>query len=163
MFIRITAATALVSLVAFPVFAQQTVSDADAQQAAAQVSQESSAAYNAAKPADVTALFSPGGVYLTPAGTMLTDHQEMTAALAGRQKAGWTKEEIQVVDARPEGNDIWAVVKYEIQGTGANAGKQISGCAVQLLTRDGANWRLKVLAANLKPVQDITGMTHTAQ
>jgi hypothetical protein len=89
---------------------------------------------------------------------MLTDHQEITTALTGRQKAGWTKETIQVIDAHPEGSDVLAVVNYEIQGTGANAGKQIGGYAVQLLTRDGANWRFKVLAANLKPEQDVTGM-----
>jgi hypothetical protein len=101
---------------------------------------------------------------LTPAGTMLTDHQKMTAALAGCQKAGRTKEEIQVVDAHPEGNDVLAVVKYEIQGAGANAGKEIGGYAAILLTREGANWRYKVLAANLKPApKDITGMTRAAQ
>ncbi|HTJ88925.1 MAG TPA: nuclear transport factor 2 family protein [Acidocella sp.] len=159
MFIRIAAATALVSLVALPAFAQQTVSEADAQQAAAQISQAFSDAYNAAKPADIAALFTSNGVYLTPGGTMLTDHQEMTKALTGRQKAGWTKERIEVIDAHPEGNDVLAVVKYEIQGTGASAGKEIGGYAALLLTREGANWRYKMLAANLKPVpKDITGM-----
>src|SRR5664279_4811400 len=70
--------------------------------------------YNAAKPADIAALFVSNGVYLTPGGTMLSDHQEMTAALAGRIKAGWTKETIKVIEAHPEGNDVWAIVSYEI-------------------------------------------------
>jgi hypothetical protein len=157
MFIRI-AATALVSLVTLPALAQQAVSEADAKQVAAQVSQAFADAYNAAKPADIAALFTSTGVYLTPGGTMLTDHQEMTVALAGRQKAGWTKETINVIEAHPVGSDVWAIVGYEIQGTGANSGKQIGGYAMQLLTRDGANWRFKVLAGNIKPVQDITGM-----
>jgi ketosteroid isomerase-like protein len=136
MFVRI-AATALLSLVTIPALAQQPVSEADAKQAATQASQAFADAYNAAKPTDVAALFTSNCVYLTPGGTMLTDHQEMTAALTGRQKAGWTKETIEVIDAHPEGSDVLAIVNYEIQGTGANAGKQIGGYAVQLLTRDG--------------------------
>jgi hypothetical protein len=157
MFIRI-AATALVSLVALPAVAQQAASEADAKQAAAQVSQAFADAYNAAKPADIAALFTSNGVYLTPGGTMLTDHQEITTALAGRQKAGWTKETINVLEAHPEGSDVWAIVDYEIQGSGANTGKKIGGYAAQLLTREGANWHFKVLAGNLKPLQDVTGM-----
>jgi Domain of unknown function (DUF4440) len=157
MFMRIAAA-ALASLVTLPALAQQAVSEADAKLAAAQVSQAFADAYNAAKPADIAALFTSSGVYLTPGGTMLTDHQEMATALAGRQKAGWTKETIKVIEAHPEGSDVWAIVEYEIQGSGANAGKQIGGYAAQLLTHEGANWRFKVLAGNLKPVQDVTGM-----
>lgn len=157
MFAKIATA-ALMSFAALPVMAQQAISEADAKQAATQVSQAFADAYNAARPADIAALFLPNGVYLTPGGTKLTDHQEMTAALAGRIKAGWTKETIKVLEAHPEGNDVWAIVSYEIQGTGAIAGKQIGGYAAQLLTHDGSNWRLKMLAGNLKPVQDVTGM-----
>jgi ketosteroid isomerase-like protein len=157
MLIRI-AATALVSLLAFPALAQQTASEADAKQAATQVSQAFVDAYNAAKPADIAALFTSNGVFLTPGGTMLTDHQAITAALAGRQKAGWTKETINVLQAHPVGSDVLSIVSYEIQGSGANSGKQISGYAAQLLTRDGESWRFKLIAGNLKPVQDVTGM-----
>jgi hypothetical protein len=152
------AAAALMGFVTLPAIAQQAISEKDARQAATQVSQAFADAYNAAKPADIAALFVSNGVYLTPVGTMLSDHQEMTAALAGRIKAGWTKETIKVIEAHPEGSDVWAIVSYEIQGTGANAGKQIDGYAAQLLTHDGSNWRLKMLAGNLKPVQDVTGM-----
>lgn len=62
------------------------------------------------------------------------------------------------MNAQAEGNDVLAILDYQIQGTGLAAGRQISGYGAQLLTRDGSNWRIKVLAANLKPEQDITGM-----
>jgi ketosteroid isomerase-like protein len=167
MLIRIISA-AVLGLAALPALAQPTVSEiaaaeANAQQAAAGISQEFASAYNAAKPADIAALFTADGVYLTPAGTMLTDHQAIAAALVRRQQSGWTQEAITVLAAHPEGSDVWAVVHYEIKGTGAQAGKQIGGYALQLLTSEGGSWRLKVLAANLKPGHDVTGMTATAQ
>jgi ketosteroid isomerase-like protein len=143
--------------VAGPVLAQ-TVSPSDAKQAATQIAQTFAAAYNANKPADIAALFASGGVYLTPGGTVLTDQADITTALSARIKTGWTKETIHVMNAQAEGNDVLAILDYQIQGTGLAAGRQISGYGAQLLTRDGSNWRIKVLAANLKPEQDITGM-----
>ncbi len=161
MLIRIAAAT-LLSLVALPVLAQSTISQADAQQAATQIGQEFAAAYNAGKPADIAALFTPDGIFLTPAGTMLTDHQAMTAALGRRQKAGWTQETVNVLAAHPEGSYVLSITHYEIQGTGAQAGKKIGGYSASLLTDEGGSWRIKVLAANLTPQHDVTGMTTTA-
>ena len=167
MLIRIITAVVL-GLAALPALAQPTVSEianaeASAQQAAAGISQDFATAYNAAKPADIAALFTADGVYLTPAGTMLTDHQAIISALAGRQQAGWTQETITVLAAHPEGSDVWAVVRYEIKGNGAQAGKKIGGYAAALLTYEGGSWRLKLLAANLKSGHDVTGMTATAQ
>ena len=156
MIMRLMAACALACLIATPALAQ--TGDSDAKKTAAQVSKAFADAYNAGKPADIAAMFAQGGVYLTPGGTMLTDHQEMTAALAGRQKAGWTDETINVIEAHPEGDDVWAVVDYTIKGTGASSGKQIGGYAAQILTREASTWRFKLLAGTLKPVQDVTGM-----
>ena len=125
-----------------PALVQQAaaVSEGEAQNAASTVSQAFQDAYNAGKPAEIAALFTQGGVYLTPGGTMLTDPQEMEKAIHGRIQAGWTKETIRVVSAHPEGNDVWAVVEYSIAGTGANAGKQIGGYAAQLITHEGSGW-----------------------
>jgi hypothetical protein len=147
----------MAALIASNALAQQ-LSEAGAQQAASQMSQAFASAYNAGKPADVVALFTKRGTYLTPGGTMLTDHEEMKFELAGRQKVGWTDETINVIEAHPEGNDVLALVQYSIRGSGANSGKQIGGYAAQLITREGTNWRIKLLAANLKLAHDITGM-----
>jgi len=156
MITRLMAASALPARIAPPPLAGP--SEADAKKPAEQVSQAFADAYNAKKPANIAALFVQGGVYLTPGGTMLSDHQEMTAALTARQKASWTDETINVIEAHPEGDDVWAVVDYTIKGTGANSGKQIGGYAAQLLTREGSTWRFKLLAGTPKPVQDVTGM-----
>jgi ketosteroid isomerase-like protein len=140
-----------------PVLAQQ-ANQADARQAAMQFAHAFADAYNGGNPADIAALFTSDGIYLTPGGTFLTTHQDITAGIAARQKAGWTKETVTVVEARPEGSDVLAIVDYELQGTGTVAGKQIGGYAADLLTKDGSGWRAKMIAGNLKPVQDVTGM-----
>lgn len=137
------------------------VSDAEAKQAASDLSKRWDDAYNAGDPAAIVALFVPGGVYLTPAGTLLKDHQDMVKALAARQQIGWTKEAIKVVEAHPVGDSISAIVEYTILGTGQNRGKQIGGYAAELLTRSGTEWRLELVAANLTPsrgIPDVTGM-----
>lgn len=154
-------ATILATLCAAgPVLAEQagTVSEAEAKQTAAKIAQAWDNAYNAGKPADIVALFVRDCVYLTPGGTMLTNHQDMEKALTARQQAGWTKETIKVVEARPTGSDVLSIVDYVILGTGPNDGKQIGGYAALLLTREGSDWHIKLVAANLKPVQDVTGM-----
>jgi uncharacterized protein (TIGR02246 family) len=158
MIIRTLVASALVC-VAGPVLAQ-TISESDAKQVATQVTQAWATAYNADKPADIAALFTADGVFLTGAGTKLTDHAAITAALDGRIKAGWTDETINVIEARPEGSDVLGIVAYEIKGTGAVAGRQIGGYALQVMTRDG---HIKALGASLKPVQDITGMSASSK
>lgn len=158
---RLMATTVIATLcTAGPTLAQQTgaMSEADAKQASVKISAAFAEAYNAGKPAEIAALFAKSGVYLTPAGTKLTDHQDMEKALAARQKAGWTKETIDVVEAHPVGDDVLAIVEYELLGTGANEGKQIGGYAMQWLTREGSDWRIRMITANIRPAQDVTGM-----
>ena len=143
----------------YPALAQQPVSDSDAQQAATTFVNAWDDAYNANKPADIAALFTKDGVFLTGAGTMLSGQKQIEMAVGARIQKGWTKETIRVIQARPEGSVVLAVIDYEIAGTGANAGKQIGGYALDVLTHEGSGWRAKVIAAPLRPVQDVTGMT----
>lgn len=161
MLIRIRAALALTVLcVAGPALVQSAlaVTEAEARMAAETMSQSVQNAYNANKASDVAALFVQGGIWLTPGGTMLTDPKDMEKAVAGRIQAGWTNQTLRVIEAHPVGDDVWYVMEYKIDGTGANAGKQISGYTAQLMTREASGWRLKLIAANIKPLQDITGM-----
>ena len=143
-----------------PVLAQQgsTVSEQDAQQAANTISKKFETAYNAGDAAGIASLFADGGIYLTPGGTVLSDRQAMEKALAGRMKAGWTKETVQVTGAHAVGDAVWAIGEYSITGTGQNSGKQIGGHFAQVLTRSGTEWRFSMLMAGLTPSQDITGM-----
>jgi hypothetical protein len=64
-------------------------------------------AYNSGNPASIAALFAKGGVYLTPAGTLLTDPQAMEKAIDGRIKAGWTKETVKATAAHTAGDQVW--------------------------------------------------------
>jgi len=139
------------------------LSEADAKQAASMISKAWDDAYNAGDPHAIAALFGPDGVYLTPAGTMLKNPQDMEKALAARQKAGWTKESIKVVDAHAVGDRVSAIVEYTLFGSGPNAGQKIGGYAAELLSRSGSDWRFDLVAANLAPtpnlIPDVTGMT----
>jgi hypothetical protein len=73
-------------------------------------------------------------------------------------KAGWTKETIEVIDAQPTGDGSWALVNYDLAGTGEVDGKKIGGYAVQVLKHEGTDWRFSMLIGNLRPTQDVTGM-----
>jgi uncharacterized protein (TIGR02246 family) len=143
----------------YPALAQQAVSDSDAKQAATTFTDAWDDAYNANKPAVIAALFTKDGVFLTGAGTMLTGQNQIETAVAARIQKGWTKETIRVIQAHPEGDVVLAVIDYEIAGTGANAGKQIGGYALDVLTHEGSGWRAKLISATLRPVKDVTGMT----
>jgi len=134
------------------------VSEQAAREAAESIAKQFETAYNAGNPAGIANLFAPGGVYLTPGGTMLSNRQEIEKAVAGRINAGWTKETVKVIDAHPAGNEVWLIGEYTIAGTGQNSGKQIGGHYAQVLTREGPDWRLRMLIGNLKPTQDVTGM-----
>lgn len=142
------------------VYAQpvRAIDDTDALTAAKSVAAAIQGAYNANKGADVAALFVKGGVWLTPGGTMLTDRNDMEKAVSARIKAGWTDQTLRVIEAHPEGDDVWYIQEYVIAGTGPVAGQSITGYTAQLITRDTTGWRLKFIAANIKPVQDVTGM-----
>ena len=146
--------------VAIPAMAQSTgtVSAASATEAASKLAEAWDTAYNDGKPAGVAALFAAGSVFVTPAGTLLHDHAAIENAIGGRLKAGWTTENITVIEAHPAGDDVWALLNYTITGSGPNAGKQIGGYAGELLVREGSDWRFRLVIANLKPPQDVTGM-----
>src|SRR3954447_17699236 len=123
------------------------LSEADAKQAASIISKAWDDAYNAGDPHAIAALFGPDGVYLTPAGTMLKNPQDMEKALAARQKAGWTKESIKVIDAHAVGDRVSAIVEYTLFGSGRNAGQKIGGYAAELLSRSGSDWRVELVAS----------------
>jgi ketosteroid isomerase-like protein len=161
MLVRLSAVTALAVLLATgPGMAQQSgaASEQTAREAGNIAAQQFVRAYNGGDPAQVAALFAPGGVYLTPAGTMLSDPEAVAIAIGGRMKAGWTKEQATQLDARPVGDSVWTIGEYALTGTGQNSGKQIGGFYAAVLERAGAGWKFRVLAANLKTPQDVTGM-----
>jgi uncharacterized protein (TIGR02246 family) len=158
---RALAASALAALcVAGPARAQQApaVSEQAAREAAEAVIQRFAAEYNSGNAAGVAALFAQRGVLLTAGGTMVTGRQDIERAFAGRLKAGWTKETIKVAEAHPAGEAIWAIGDYAIAGTGPNSGRQIGGYFAEVLEREGAEWRFRMLIGNLRPAQDVTGM-----
>lgn len=136
----------------------QTTTDKAALEALEATAARFQSAYNAGNPAGIAALFAKGGVYLTPAGTLLTDPQAMEKAVDGRIRAGWTKETVKATAAHAAGDQVWGYGEYSIAGTGANEGKQIGGGYAMVLSRDGGDWRINMLVGNLKPTQDVTGM-----
>lgn len=140
-----------------------TVSEATAMEVANKITQAWDAAYNAGKPAGVAALFAPGFVFATPGGTLLHDKAEIENAIAGRLKAGWTTEDITVVEAHPAGDAVWILTHYTIEGSGPNAGKKIGGYAGQVLVREGSDWRFRLLIGNLEPPKDATGTATAPQ
>jgi hypothetical protein len=109
MFTRLCAAATLAALCASgPALAQQSgaVSEQAAREAADTAAKQFERAYNAGNPAGIVALFTRGGVYLTPGGTMLSDPQDIEKAVAGRIKAGWTKQTVKALDAHPAGEAV---------------------------------------------------------
>jgi ketosteroid isomerase-like protein len=148
-------------LAATPVLAEQgtgTVSQQEARQAADLIAKKFETFYNAGDAAGIAKLFTDDGTYVAPNGMVLTDHQMMEKAVSGRIKAGWTKETIKVMEAHPAGEDVWLLGEYTILGTAENDGKQIGGYFTDVLTRKANDWYIRLLIANLKPVQDVTGM-----
>lgn len=149
----------VICLATGPVLAEgPTVSEQDARQAADSSAKKYETNYNEGNAAGIANLFADGGIYLTPGGTALTSRQEMEKAVAGRIKAGWTKETVRVTEAHAAGDSVWFVGEYSIAGTGQASGKQIGGYFAEVLTRNGSDWRIRMLIGNLKPTQDVTGM-----
>jgi len=56
-------------------------------------------AYDAGDAAALATLFTPGGVFNAPSGAVLKGRDAIEKALAGRIKAGWTKETVTTTDA----------------------------------------------------------------
>jgi len=148
-----------VCLATGPVLAESpTVSEQDARQAADSLAKKFEMNYNEGNAAGIANLFSEGGIYLTPGGTALTSRNDMEKAVAGRMKAGWTKETVRVTEAHAAGDSVWVVGEYLIAGTGQASGKEIGGHYAEVLTPSGKDWRIRMLIGNLKPTQDVTGM-----
>jgi uncharacterized protein (TIGR02246 family) len=108
-------------------------------------------AYDAGDAAALAALFTPDGVFNAPSGAVLKGRDAIEKALAGRIKAGWTKETVSTTDAGTAGTAVWAAGEYGLVGSGEQAGKQSSGHFGWVLVRDGDAWRAAMLTANVTP------------
>lgn len=148
-----------ISLTAGAASAQQSPATAqqDARQAADAVAKKFVASYNAGDAAGVAGLFTTDATYATAAGSVLSGPQAIEKGIAARIKTGWTKESVTVSEAHAVGDAVWLVGEYSIVGSSQNSGKQIAGHFAEVLTRDGAVWRIRMLTANLTPLQDVTG------
>jgi len=135
--------------------------DMEAWQVAEAMADKFQTAYNTGNLAAIANLFVDNAYYFTPGGTVLYgwDRQAIQRAIAARIRAGWTEEIIQITEAHSAGEAVWATGEYSISGTGQRQGEQISGYFAQVITRTGGEWRLRIVIANLKPNQDITGMS----
>jgi len=82
------------------------------------------AAYDAGDAAALAALFTADGVFNAPSGAVIKGREAIEKALAGRIKAGWTKETVTTSDAGAAGSAVWAAGDYALQGSGEVAGKE---------------------------------------
>ena len=109
------------------------------------------AAYDGGDAAALAALFTADGVFNAPSGAVLKGRDAIEKALAGRIKAGWTKETVTTTDAGMAGTAVWAAGEYGLVGSGEQAGKQSGGHFGWVLVRDGDAWRAAMLTANVTP------------
>jgi len=109
------------------------------------------ATYDAGDAAALAALFTADGVFNAPSGAVLKGRDAIEKALAGRIKAGWTKETVTTTDAGMAGTAVWAAGEYGLVGSGEQAGKQSGGHFGWVLVRDGDAWRAAMLTANVTP------------
>jgi uncharacterized protein (TIGR02246 family) len=108
-------------------------------------------AYDAGDAAALAALFTSDGVFNAPSGAVVKGRDAIEKALAGRIKAGWTKETVTTTDAGMAGTAVWASGEYGLVGSGEQAGKQSGGHFGWVLLRDGDAWRAAMLTANVTP------------
>ena len=108
-------------------------------------------AYAAGDAAGLASLFTQDGVFNAPSGAVLKGRDAIEKALAGRIKAGWTKETITTTDAAMAGTAVWAAGEYGLLGSGEVAGKQTGGHFGWVLVRDGDTWHVAMLTANVTP------------
>jgi uncharacterized protein (TIGR02246 family) len=106
-------------------------------------------AYDAGDATALAALFTPDGVFNAPSGAALKGREAIEKALAGRMKAGWTKETVTTTEAGAAGNAVWAAGDYALVGSGEQAGKQTGGRFGWVLVRDGDAWHVAMLTANV--------------
>ena len=109
------------------------------------------AAYDAGDAKALAGLFTPNGVFNAPSGAVVKGREAIEKALAGRMKAGWTKETVTTNDAGAAGNAIWAAGDYALFGSGEVAGKQTGGHFGWVIVRDGDAWHVAMLTANVTP------------
>lgn len=109
------------------------------------------AAYDAGDAPALAAMFTQDGVFNAPSGAVLKGRTAIEKALAGRMKAGWTKETVTTTDAGATGNAVWAAGEYALFGSGEVAGKQTGGHFGWVLVRDSDAWRVVMLTANVSP------------
>ena len=109
------------------------------------------AAYDAGDAAALAGMFTQDGVFNAPSGAVVKGREAIEKALAGRMKAGWTKETVTTNDAGVAGNAVWAAGDYALLGSGEVAGKQTGGRFGWVLVRDGDVWRVTMLTANVSP------------
>ena len=109
------------------------------------------AAYNAGDAAALAGMFTPNGVFNAPSGAVVKGREAIEKALAGRMKAGWTKETVTTNDAGAAGNAVWAAGDYALFGSGEVAGKQTGGRFGWVIVRDGDAWHAAMLTANVSP------------
>src|SRR6266436_2836455 len=106
------------------------------------------AAYDAGDATALAGLFTQDGVFNAPSGAVVKGREAIEKALAGRMKAGWTKETVTTNDAGAAGNAVWAAGDG-LLGSGEVAGKQTGGRFGWVLVRDGDVWRVTMLTANV--------------
>ena len=109
------------------------------------------AAYDAGDAAALAGMFTKDGVFNAPSGAVVKGREAIEKALAGRMKAGWTKETVTTNDAGAAGNAVWAAGDYALFGSGEVAGKQTGGHFGWVIVRDGEVWRIVMLTANVSP------------
>lgn len=109
------------------------------------------AAYDAGDATAVAALFTPDGVFNAPSGVVVKGREAIEKAVAGRMKAGWTKETVTTNDAGAAGNAVWAAGDYVLSGSGEVAGKQTGGRYGWVVVREGDAWHVAMLTANVSP------------
>ena len=109
------------------------------------------AAYDAGDAAALAGMFTQDGVFNAPSGAVVKGREAIEKALAGRMKAGWTKEAVTTNDAGAAGNAVWAAGDYALFGSGEVAGKQTGGRFGWVIVRDGDAWHAAMLTANVSP------------
>ena len=123
----------------------------DASKAGEDIGMKWVAAYDAGDAAAIATLFTTDGVLIPATGVILKGREAIKNALAGRMKAGWTKETVNAIEGGAAGNAGWAVGDYALIGSGENEGKQLGGKFGETLVHDSDGWHFMMLVANSIP------------
>jgi uncharacterized protein (TIGR02246 family) len=138
--------------IAAPALAQGTaVSPQDGRQVAEGIESKWMASYNSGNASGVAGLFAPDGTYVSSVGAVVNGPQAIQAAVTARINAGWPKLTTTVLQASVVGDAAWLLGEYTYTGIGPNSGKQQRGHFAKVLTKDGADWRIRLLIGNTTP------------